>query len=153
MEPITIRRAQAEDLQALLSFEQGVVNAERVFDPTLMPGPIHYYDIESMLACDEVQFLLAESGRLPVGCGYARLEAAEPYLQHRMHAYLGLMYVDPKYRGHAVNGIILDSLKQWCRSKGVTELRLEVYADNLAAIKAYEKAGFSRLVIEMRMGL
>jgi len=36
-------------------------------------------------------------------------------------------------------------------SRGVTEMRLEVYRDNLAAIKAYEKAGFSELLIEMRL--
>jgi ribosomal protein S18 acetylase RimI-like enzyme len=35
----------------------------------------------------------------------------------------------------------------------VTELRLEVYAGNAAAIRAYEKAGFSQLIAEMRMSL
>jgi ribosomal protein S18 acetylase RimI-like enzyme len=36
---------------------------------------------------------------------------------------------------------------------GVTEFRLQVYSDNLPAVIAYEKIGFSKLLIEMRMEL
>jgi ribosomal protein S18 acetylase RimI-like enzyme len=35
----------------------------------------------------------------------------------------------------------------------VAETRLDVYDGNTAAVKAYEKAGFSKLSIEMRMPL
>ena len=38
-------------------------------------------------------------------------------------------------------------------SQNVTELRLDVYINNIAAIKAYEKAGFTSHMIEMRMSL
>jgi ribosomal protein S18 acetylase RimI-like enzyme len=88
-----------------------------------------------------------------IGCGFARIETAKHYLKHPCHAYLGLMYVDPRYRGQSVNQRIIDDLKQWCVSRGVTEMRLEVYHDNVAAIRAYEKAGFGKLLIEMRLGL
>jgi ribosomal protein S18 acetylase RimI-like enzyme len=63
------------------------------------------------------------------------------------------MYVDPQYRGRSINSGIIERLKQWCCKKGVTELRLEVYSDNLAAVGAYEKAGFSKHMIEMRLRL
>jgi GNAT superfamily N-acetyltransferase len=85
-----------------------------------------------------------------VGCGYARIEAAKHYLKHSVHAYLGLMYVDLEYRGRAVNLAVIAALKDWSVSKGVSEMRLEAYRDNVAAIKAYEKAGFVPWVIEMR---
>jgi ribosomal protein S18 acetylase RimI-like enzyme len=40
-----------------------------------------------------------------------------------------------------------------CFTKSVTELRLEVYSDNFAAVGAYERAGFSKHIIEMRLRL
>ena len=150
---IVVRKATAEDLGTLNCFQQGVVDAERRFDSTIKEGPVQYYDIASMLMSDEVHFVVAEVGSGVVGCGYARIEAAKHYLKHALHAYLGLMYVDPAYRGQSVISTILDALKQWSRSRGVFEARLEVYRDNAVAIKAYEKAGFSQFVIEMRLDL
>ena len=150
---ISFRTATARDIDALRQFEQGIVSAERPFDPTLQAGPIQYYDIEAMLRADNVRFIVAERGNALVGCGFARIDDAKRYLSHSQQAYLGLMYVDPKYRGQSINGGICERLKAWCRSRGVTELRLEVYSDNLVAIGAYEKAGFSKHMIEMRIRL
>jgi GNAT superfamily N-acetyltransferase len=88
-----------------------------------------------------------------VGCGYARIETAKHYLQHPQHAYLGFMYVLPGHRGKGINKFIVEALKTWTRARGLTELRLDVYFDNLAAISAYEKSGFTKHMIEMRMDL
>ena len=100
-----------------------------------------------------VELVVAECGGQLVGCGYARIENAKHYLQHERHAYLGFMYVDPVWRGKNINQMIIETLKQWSISKGIAEMRLDVYYDNIAAIKAYEKAGFSKLIIQMRLGL
>jgi GNAT superfamily N-acetyltransferase len=150
---VTVRQATPGDLGALLRFQQGVVEAERPFDPTLKDGSVHYYDIAALIASTDVHFLVAECGSDLVGCGFARIEAAEHYLKHPMHAYLGLMYVDPTHRGQAVNGKIVDALKTWCRARQITELRLEVYSGNRAAIRAYQKQGFAEHMLEMRLGL
>ena len=40
-----IRQARHTDLDTLFRFEQGVITAERPFDPTLKKDPIHYYDL------------------------------------------------------------------------------------------------------------
>jgi RimJ/RimL family protein N-acetyltransferase len=149
----SFRTATTRDIDALRQFEQGIVSAERPFDPTLKAGQIQYYDIESMLLADNVRFVIAERGNALVGCGFARIDDAETYLNHSQQAYLGLMYVDPKYRGQSIIGGIVEYLKAWCRAQGVTELRLEVYSDNLVAVGAYEKAGFSKHMIEMRIRL
>lgn len=149
----SFRTATARDIDVLRQFEQAIVSAERAFDPTLKPGRIQYYDIESMLVADNVSFVVAERGGAIVGCGFARIDNAETYLGHSHQAYLGLMYVTPEYRGQAINGGIVECLKAWCRSKGVTELRLEAYSNNLVAVGAYEKAGFSKHIIEMRLRL
>jgi RimJ/RimL family protein N-acetyltransferase len=150
---IIIREVRAEDVETLLRFEQGVVITERPFDSTLKPHPNYYYDIQQMIVDPLVQLVVAESNGQLIGCGYARIEKSKPYSKHGHHAYLGFMYVEPAWRGRNINQMIIEKLKQWSITKGITELRLDVYYDNLPAIKAYEKAGFTKLMIHMRMGL
>ena len=144
------RKATLEDLPALFEYEQGVIETERLFDPTLREGTIHYYDIREMILADHVEILVVEIDSMVVACGYARIEKAKPYLQHNEHAYLGFMFVHPDYRGQGLNAIIIAALKEWVIAKGLTEMRLDVYNDNVSAISAYEKVGFKKHMIEMR---
>ncbi|MFE3846732.1 GNAT family N-acetyltransferase [Flavobacterium sp. LB3P45] len=153
MKKIIIRKARRTDLEKLLSFEQGIIAAERPFDPSLKQEKIHYYDIEQMILAPNIEVLVAEIDLEIVGSGYARIAAAKPYLNHKTYAYLGFMYTDMNYRGIGVNSKIIESLKDWCRSQNVFELRLDVYNDNASAIKAYEKVGFKKHLINMRIGL
>ncbi len=148
-----IRKATFNDLETLLRFEQGVIKAERPFDVTLKRGLIHYYDIEEMIKALHIELLVAELNGKIIGSGYARLEEAKPYLQHPKRSYLGFMYVDPDYRGRGVNQKIIDGLKTWSAAQNVTEMRLDVYFNNDNAIRAYEKTGFVKHMIEMRMNI
>lgn len=153
MQTITIRKAVSGDLETLFIFEQGVISAERPFDSTLKNGHINYYDLERMITAPDVELLVAEQDGELIGSGYARIEDAKPYLQHRQHAYLGFMYVKPEQRGKGVNKMIIDGLSAWAASKNIIELRLDVYQPNEAAIKAYEKCGFVKHMVEMRKGI
>lgn len=148
---IRVRPATTADLPVLLEFEQGVVATERPMDPTIKEGPVRYYDLDAMIASPDIQLLVAELDGHPIASGYARIEAADRlYLKYTRHAYLGFMYVTPAHRGKGVNHLILEALRQWAHTRDITELRLEVYSDNEPAIRAYEKAGFTRLLITMR---
>ncbi|TDE53905.1 GNAT family N-acetyltransferase [Flavobacterium sp. GT3P67] len=151
MHTITIRKADRNDLEKLLEFEQGIITAERPFDPTLKATKIHYYDIEKMISTPHIEVLVAEIDSQLIGSGYARIETAKPYLNHLNYAYLGFMYTDPNHRGKGVNAKIIEALKDWCNLQDVFELRLDVYNDNTSAIKAYEKAGFEKHLVNMRM--
>jgi ribosomal protein S18 acetylase RimI-like enzyme len=146
-----IRAAGLTDLKTLLEFEQGVINAERPFDPTIKRGNTHYYDLERMITNDNTALVIAELNGEIIGCGYALIENAKSCFEYTQYSYLGFMYVKPEHRGEGVNKKIIDALKQWSLSKGIHELRLQVYCNNVAAIKAYEKAGFSKLFVTMRM--
>jgi len=61
------------------------------------------------------------------------------------------MYVLPAYRGKGINKKIVQALQQWAVTQNVFELRLDVYYGNEPAIKAYEKIGFLKHMIEMRL--
>jgi RimJ/RimL family protein N-acetyltransferase len=150
---ITTRPATTADLPTLLRFEQGVIAAEHPMDPTIKDGPIHYYDLNAMLTSPHIHLIVAETENILIGSGYARIDPSRHYLRHTHHAYCGFMYVEPEYRGKGVNQLITDALKAWARSKNLIELRLDVYTTNEIAIRAYEKAGFTPYLINMRMGI
>lgn len=147
---ITIREATPDEIGILRHFEQGVIEAERPFDPTLRKDDIRYYDLENLITSDQSYLVVAEADGRLVGSGYARIEEAKPWLKHRNYAYLGFMYVVPEYRGRGINARIIGELKDWALSQDIRELRLEVYSPNTAAIQAYKKVGFSEHMLEMR---
>jgi RimJ/RimL family protein N-acetyltransferase len=147
---ILIRPATTADLPTLLEFEQGVIKAERPMDPTIKEGPINYYNLPAMIASPDIQLLVAELDGSLIGSGYARIETGRHYLKHTHHAYIGFMYVDPAHRGKGVNQLIIDALRHWAHHRNLTELRLDVYTINEAAIRAYEKAGFTPHLLQMR---
>ncbi len=144
-----VRPATVEDLPTLLQFEQGVIEAERPYDSTLIPDPIKYYDLQYLLDDPESYLVVVIDNHLLIASGYATIRNAKPFYAYDQYAYLGFMYVLPDYRGQGVNLMILEALKKWCVTKDIRELRLEVYSDNLPAIKAYEKAGFFKDLITM----
>jgi RimJ/RimL family protein N-acetyltransferase len=153
MDNILIRQARPDDLETLLEFEQAMIETERPFDPTIKRGPTNYYDVRELIASPDVELVVAEiSGRL-VGCGYARIKKAKPYYEHTRYSYLGFMYIVPEQRGGGMNKRILEALFVWSRDRGVNEVRLEVFTENMAAIRAYEKAGFLSNSLTMRIRL
>jgi GNAT superfamily N-acetyltransferase len=153
METIHIRKAILSDLPVLLAFEQEIITAERPYDTTIKDGIFHYYDIAGLMASPHAEVLVAECDGQVIGSGHARIRDAKPYLLFPQYAYLGFMYVDPAHRGKGVNKLIVEGLKAWAASQGMVEVRLDVYAENEAAVKAYEKAGFRKLLVEMRLPL
>ena len=151
MENVKIRTASIDDLPTILKFEQGIIGAERPFDPTLIPGEFHYYDLSARIVDPEATVVVAEDhGRLIAG-GSAIIKKGNPYNTFKDYAFLGFMFVEPEYRGHGVNRLIIEELIKWARHKGLKEIRLQVYSENLQAIHAYEKVGFKKILTEMRL--
>jgi GNAT superfamily N-acetyltransferase len=146
-----LRKAELADHPMLLAFEQGIINAERPYDPTLKEGEIHYYDLKELIFSENAEVLVVEYNGEVIASGYAKIKIAEDYFIHSTYSYLGFMYVNESHRGKGVNKIIIDGLVNWSKNRGLTEIRLQVYDDNESALKAYEKVGFKKHMVEMRM--
>lgn len=144
------RFATNVDLPKLSEFLQSLVDAERPFDSTLKEGEIFYYDIQNLIIDKATEVLVVDNGNQIIGCGYAQIRTAKAYEKHESFGYLGFMFVSPEFRGKGISNLLLNDLKKWVLSQGITEVRLEVYHDNEAAVKAYEKAGFKKLITTMR---
>ena len=152
MKPI-VRKATLEDVPVLLEFEQGLIKAERPMDETIKDGKISYYDVSEFIKNDDSELYIVELNGEIVASGYAKIKPDRHYLKHAKQGYLGFMFVPESRRGKGYNKLIIDALKAWCRERKVFEIRLDVYDVNHSAIRAYEKAGFKKHLITMRMNL
>ena len=151
MSSITTREAKKEDLNILLEFEQGVIAAEKPFDSFLKREAITYYNIEELITSEKVHLVVAILEKEIVGSGYVRIEKSKSYHKNKLHGYIGFIYVKPTHRRKGISTIVLESLKEWGKNKGINELRLDVYNNNIAAINSYERFGFNKSLLNMRM--
>lgn len=153
MNTVKTRTATLEDLPILLEFEQGIIASERPMDPTLADGHITYYDLAAYVRAEDTEVLVAEQDDELIGSGYIQIREGKPYLKYGRFGYVGFVFVRPEHRGKGVVSLIMSGLTDWAKSKGISEIRLDVYSDNDSAIRAYEKAGFSKLLTEMRVNI
>jgi RimJ/RimL family protein N-acetyltransferase len=148
-----VRKATLDDLPTLLLFEQGVIEAERPFDPTIKSGDINYYDISELITNNDSDVFVVELNNEIVASGYAKIKTDRHYLKHKHQGYLGFMFVPKQHRGKQLNKLIIDALLKWCKSRNIFEIRLDVYDDNISAINAYMKVGFKKHMINMRLDI
>ena len=146
-----VRKATLEDLPVLLEFEQGLIRAERPMDPTIREGKISYYDVGEFIRSEDAEVYVVEREGVILASGYARIKPDRHYLKHKLMGYLGFMFVPEEHRGQGLNQLIIKKLIEWCKGKGLSEIRLDVYQTNESALRAYEKAGFKRHLITMRL--
>ncbi|MEM1124044.1 MAG: GNAT family N-acetyltransferase [Bacteroidota bacterium] len=151
MSATTFRIATLNDLPVLKKFEQGIVEAERPYNPTLKSGNISYYDLAQLIQSDEAEVFVGELDGQIICSGYVKIKTAKTFLQYDRYAYLGFMYVLPDYRGRGINQLLTQELLNWAKARNLSEFRLTVYDDNLPAVRAYEKVGFEKLITEMRL--
>ena len=147
---IKIRPAKEEELGVLLEFEKGIIETERPFDITLKDGEIHYYDLLELIRSPDSEVMVAEIDGQLVGSAYVQIRKADSYLKHTHFAYLGFMYVKPAFRGKGINHSLLEALISWIKAKGISEIRLDVYYENIVAKNVYLKAGFKPIMLTMR---
>ena len=151
MTTIDIREATLDDLFCLLQLEQRIIDSERPYDQFLMDEDVSYYDITKLITDANSHLIVMQSGAEIVGSGYAQIRQSRSCHTHEEYCYLGFIYLDAEYRGRSLGGDILDALKEWGASKGMKNFQLNVYSENLAAIRAYQKAGFNKVSVMMEL--
>ncbi|WP_343328309.1 GNAT family N-acetyltransferase [Polaribacter staleyi] len=153
MNKFSIRTANLNDLETLLEFEQGVIKAERPLDPFLGDGKLFYYNIPELITNKNIHLIVAVSNNQLVASGYLRIENSKHYHKNPKHGYIGFIFVKPSFRGNRISKLILEALKNWAKEKDLKELRLDVYSNNSDAIKSYERFGFTKGLVNMKMDI
>lgn len=146
-----LRSATIEDLPILLTFEQGIVKAERAFDITLKESEIHYYDLSKMIDNENARVLVVEINSEIVASGFVQILDAEAFNKFDKYSSFRFMFVKEAHRNKGLNKMILDGLIEWSDSKNIKEIKLHVYDENTPAVNAYLKAGFKKIMVEMHL--
>lgn len=152
MKPI-VRKATLYDLPVLQEFKMGLIAAELPMDSTIKEDTTTYYNLSEFITFDDSELFVVDLDGEIVASGYAKIMDDRPYLKHDKQGYLGFMFVPEKHRGNGYNKLIVDQLLAWCKERNIYEIRLDVYDVNDAALRAYEKAGFKKHLINMRLDL
>ena len=153
MKNVIIRRASREDLRALQKLEQQIISAERPFNDSIRPDNAVYYDLDNLLTDDVSVLMVADLAGQIIATGYAQIRESKSSLKHNKHAYLGFMFVAAEFRGLGINKLIIETLIDWSKKQGVVDIYLDVYDANHAAIRAYQKVGFAKSKIEMKLNI
>lgn len=143
------RVASIADLPRLLVLEQRIIESERPYDPDIRESEVSYYDIGYLISDNNSYLLVVETNGEIIGSGYAQVRQSKSSHTHDVHCYLGFIYLDKEFRGKSLGNKILDNLKEWGVKQGIRHFQLDVYSENRAAIRAYEKAGFSKVSVKM----
>jgi GNAT superfamily N-acetyltransferase len=90
-----------------------------------------------------VIFLAERDGRV-VGILRCVQVAGIPLVFPALHGYISSVFVVPEARRRGVLRLLFDAALAWCRSRGLTELRLHNAVDNGPANAAWEALGFEK---------
>lgn len=71
----------------------------------------------------------------------------------QIEGWIGLVFVDQKYRGKRLGLKLMDSMKEHFISNGCSTMRLSVASDNIDTVSFYRKYGFKEHDIEMALPL
>src|SRR3954471_15359239 len=118
-----------DDVRSLISELEQVLHAE------YPPEQRHGLSLDAIFQ-PHIQFFVAHGDTGAVGCGGVALFADLAEVKR--------MYVRPAARGQGVAEVLLDSIEAAVRAAGLVRLCLETGDRQLAAMRVYARAGFSR---------
>lgn len=101
-------------------------------------------------AIDGGQIVLEAGGRVLGYCAY-RHTTAPPFLPGAFspEIYVENLVVSAEARGRGYGQALLEAVEGIAREAGATRITLQVVPGNALALKAYERAGFSPIAIDM----
>ncbi len=103
----------------------------------------HILDVQALLS-PAVGFFVAREGGQLVGAGAVRRMAGEPATDGAAYGEVKRMMVDPARRGRGIGARLLQALEDSLRGEGIKLALLETGRDQTAAVRLYERCGYSR---------
>lgn len=143
---VAIRAATPDDLETVVAFRLALLreNAGHPVYGRLHPDVdqrAHDLFAQQLRSAGEVMFLAEQEGAL-VGILRCVESYGSPLLQPARYGYVSSVYVSPSHRRQGVLRALLDAAEQWCRGRGLGELRLHNVADDPVANAAWGAMGF-----------
>lgn len=150
---VTVRRADAADLAAIVSLRLALIEEYRSHPlfHALRPD----FDVraralfrDQLASTSEVMFI-AERDDEVAGILRCVDTAASPLLMPARYCYVSSAYVKPPYRRRGVLRALMDAARAWCAERGLSEMRLHTASGASGAAATWAALGFE-VVEEVR---
>lgn len=149
-----IRFAQIQDVPGILELLKQVGKVHHNLRPDLFRENAQKYSASGVLALledfDTPIFVAVENEKV-LGYCFCQLQRVEkdPVLVDRESLYIDDLCVEETCRGQQIGKQLYETVCKYARQRKCYNVTLNVYADNAAALKFYEKCGLSKQKIGM----
>jgi len=154
---VSIRRAGADDVDALLTISTGLWREDAgTHDPEVMntdwPQQHGRASFASLVDDPDRVGLLAEVDGDLAGGLMGSYPALTPFVRLR-EARLNSLWVLPEHRGTGLGGLLVEAFLAWARERGAPYAVVTAFAENPTAIRLYERHGFGSHTVTLRAPL
>ena len=134
---IIIRRATHKDKDEWFRMRKGIWPEA--------PDDYLDFDLDDILASDNDAVFFAMVEDHPVGMIEARIREYGEGCETSPVGYIEGWFVQEKYRGKSVAGVLTQTAENWAREKGCTEMASDTWLDNEVSIRAHIKLGYDEV--------
>ena len=146
MEELTIRRAKESDILTINKLLYQVLKVHSDARPDLFkPGTKKYTDeeLKEILADDKTPIFVAEKDGSVLGYAFC---VHQQYINNNNMTDIKTLYiddlcVDEAARGAHIGKVLYEYVIDYAKKQGYYNVTLNVWADNINAVKFYEKIG------------
>jgi shikimate dehydrogenase len=154
----TIRLATTADVRGIQRlFTQGDAHHARLLPDVFRPAGEARPDelMESQIESPDSDYLVAAAGSRIVGFLNLAEDSrpAHPIFVPKRFAVVESMVVAEEFRDRGIGTRLLEEAEAWARARGLESVQLNVWADNLAAIRLYQRLGYETISQKMELDL
>jgi ribosomal protein S18 acetylase RimI-like enzyme len=108
-----------------------------------------------LLALPNSVYFVAEAGRRVVGYVHCELrtQPAGPTTRGRSYGYVNTLAIATDYRRRGVGRTLMELVREWAFGQEISEIELNVFDFNQAAVELYESLGYRTVSRRMRFEL
>ena len=145
---VTVRKATLQDFEAICRLYNQcdlLHHRERPQEFKHVEPSVRKRDyIEELIEGDDSCLHVATLNAEVVGLVDSRIKDFQhPLLVLESIGRILVIVVDEAYRNRGIGEVLLKQAHRWLRERGITDVELNAYAFNRAALRLYEKMGYS----------
>lgn len=146
MTGLSVRRATIDDLDTVVALRIALLREypeHPVYGRLRPDAALRAHAIfAAQLDSDNEVVFLADAGGTTVGLLRCVETVSSPLLEPDRYCYISSVYVDPGWRRRGVLRSLFVSAQDWCRRRGLTEMRLHNVGSRTGSAAAWDALGF-----------